>query len=146
MKSMNNSDYIEYQNRVQRQAKRIAELEAENKKLEAEIEMDAKKRRIMVNGYNKKCEQVESAEKELKIYKAIFSEDIHKKTLECALKILKRPNDAIREFFDPSQARQAYRIRKHLVEAGLVQKLKVGRHRHITMEEAYNDIKKDFEQ
>lgn len=67
MKSMNNSDYIEYQNRVQRQAKRIAELEAENKKLEAEIEMDAKKRRIMVNGYNRKCELVKELEATISI-------------------------------------------------------------------------------
>lgn len=64
---MNNSDYIEYQNRVQRQAKRIAELEAENKKLEAEIEMDAKKRRIMVNGYNRKCELVKELEATISI-------------------------------------------------------------------------------
>lgn len=32
------------------------------KELEAEVEMDAKKRRIMVNGYNHKCEKVKELE------------------------------------------------------------------------------------
>lgn len=40
--------------------KRIAQI----KELEAEIEMDAKKRRILVNGYNKKCERVKELEAE----------------------------------------------------------------------------------
>lgn len=39
-------------------------LEARIKELEAEIEMDAKKSRIMVNGYNKKCERVKELEAE----------------------------------------------------------------------------------
>lgn len=48
------------------------ELKLQNriKELEAEVEMDAKKRRIMVNGYNKKCERVKELEAQCTKYQA----------------------------------------------------------------------------
>lgn len=51
----------------------IAKLDEKDKRikeLEAEVEMDAKKRRIMIDGYNRKCERVKELEEQCTKYQA----------------------------------------------------------------------------
>lgn len=46
------------------------ELNGKVLELEAEVDMDAKKRRIMIDGYNKKCERVKELEAQCTKYQA----------------------------------------------------------------------------